>query len=230
MALEVNDLLRKLSSDEQVRGWKEKYEGYSFFSTDSNVITYNGILYNVSGSSTDPDEVHGCIGCSWRELLEKKIPETEGKYCYVENSKATDNSSHFKTGPDYVVGGHMTTNKDGHVEVGGETYLMPLCKWDNSTSRNEEPFQVTSKRILVLEGYMLPEPYVTFAARLPAIQGNVFGLVYFDEKMGLWRHKDINSKQAKNLSSANDEDPNQYILFEKSKNKGEECKLQDACM
>lgn len=229
MNAKKNDAPSDLSSIEQMKKWMDQHPGPFIQSTGSKVIRYEGILYNVSGSTKDPDEVQGCKGCSWIDLLEKELPGSKAKMCFVENSKAGKGTSHFKTGWKNVVGGHMTKNKDGHVEVGGTTYLMPLCKWDNSTCRNEEPFQVTDKNIVLLLGYMLPELYVTFAARLPAIGKNTFGLVYLDEERGIWRHKDIDTNKAKTISSSNRLDPNQYVLIEKSNNSRDDCKIQEVC-
>lgn len=216
----------ELTSDDIFNQWKDSLSGPLLQSTDSSVIPYNGILYNVSGSKDDPPKVKQCPRCSWRELLLTSIPSMKDATCYVENSDSPKDKSHYSEKGDFL-GGHMTKIKNGHVENGGDTYLMPLCSWDNNTARNGEPFQVTNREILILRGYMQSELYVTFAARMPAVGENNFGLIYFDESEGIWRHEDISTERANKLSPKNNEDPNKFVLIEKSNDVRTECTVQD---
>jgi len=61
----------------------------------------------------------------------------------------------------------MTPDETGLVEQGEICYLMPLCKWHNSTSRNRTPFEHTETSMLELSGYMQSDLAVTFLARMP---------------------------------------------------------------
>lgn len=216
------------SSEEQVMQWYNSAPVIGLLSTSSNVIPYSGILYNVSGSTHDPEKVKGCINCSWIDLLEKEIPGAKAEYCYVENSDASSKTSHFKTGKNNVIGGHMTKDIDGHVDTGGTSYLMPLCAWDNNPVRNRTPFQVTNRRIVELGGYMLGEPYVTFAARAPVVGDNRIGLIYFDETEEIWMQENVTAKYAESLSRKDQNGLNRFILVEKSKKNNGECRIVDS--
>ena len=77
---------------------------------------------------------------------------------------------------------------------------------------------------------MLGEPYVTFAARVPAAWGKDFGLVYFNEKFEIWRHTDLSGEEAKDLSVTKRSALCQYLLFKKPKCTQDECKLENACL
>ncbi|MEL7360853.1 MAG: hypothetical protein AAFN13_02165 [Bacteroidota bacterium] len=89
--------------------------------------------------------------------------------------------------PDFSVGGHMTPNKDGSVPIGGVCYLMPLCYWHNSKSRDDTPFTLSKQRILRLSGYSLGELSATFTLRLP--DKRPYAAVYFDGDG--WAHANL---------------------------------------
>jgi hypothetical protein len=124
-------------------------------STSCEVVIFEGILYNVKGSSDDPR-----LGGSWKQLLMNY--GIRGS-CYVSAPLPKVGESHH---PDFAVGGHMTPNPRGRVETGGICYLMPLCHWHNNTSRNGTPFQHRNNRMLMLHGYMKGEFFGSFISRL----------------------------------------------------------------
>jgi hypothetical protein len=132
-----------------------KYEGMKLFSTSAEVVEFGGVLYNVDGSSDDPE----IDGHNWRNLLRER--GIDGN-CYVTNVPPPGRTSH----PNFSVGGHMTVHQDGSVPFGDECYLMPLCSWHNSKARDRMAFEHTETRMLKLFGYMQEEPRATFSARM----------------------------------------------------------------
>ena len=140
-----------------LKNFATRYRGIGLFSTGSRVVNYEGDLYNVKGSTDDPD----IDGHSWKQLLIRSGIDGD---CYV-TAPPPDRArtSH----PGFNVGGHMTPNADGHVANGGICYLMPLCKWHNSTRRDGTPFEHEETEMLQLSGYMEGDIAVTFTARLP---------------------------------------------------------------
>jgi hypothetical protein len=145
------------SIEQALKDFATRYKGIGLLSTGSDRVRYTGVLYNVSGSSADPK----IDGLGWRKLLISKGIDGD---CYVTDPLPDeDGTSH----PGFDVGGHMTPNADGHVSLGGDSYLMPLCKWHNSTARDGIPFEHDETEMLVLRGYMQGDLALTFAARLP---------------------------------------------------------------
>ncbi|MDH4414988.1 MAG: hypothetical protein QE484_16895 [Rhizobium sp.] len=134
----------------------ERYSGIHVESTGATPVNYAGILYNVDGSSGDPD----IGGYTWKGLLQAY--GINGP-CYVTAPLPGGASTH----PQFNVGGHMTTNADGSVQFGGYCYLMPLCSWHNSKARDEVPFQHALTSMLQLSGYMQGDLAATFLARMP---------------------------------------------------------------
>ena len=132
-----------------------KYEGIKLFSTSAEVVDFGGVLYNVDGSSDDPE----IDGHNWRNLLRER--GVDGN-CYVTNVQLPGRTSH----PNFSVGVHMTVHQDGSVPFGDECYLMPLCSWHNSKARDHMAFEHTETRMLKLFGYMQEEPRATFSARM----------------------------------------------------------------
>lgn len=128
-----------------------KYEGMKLFSTSAEVIDFGGVLYNVDGSSDDPE----IDGYNWRNLLRER--GVDGA-CYVTNVKPPARTSH----PNFSIGGHMSVHQDGSVPFGDECFLMPLCSWHNSKARDHMAFEHTETRMLKLFGYMQEEPRATF--------------------------------------------------------------------
>ncbi len=149
----------------QLADFVRRYEGKRLFSTSAKVTTCSDDLYNVSGSTADP-KVPGSN--SWLGLLMA--------YRSVTSPCQIDVSGCYVTGPlpsggghpAFEVGGHMTTDEDGAVAKGGSCYLMPLCKWHNSTSKNGIAFTHSKTCMLQLAGYMQSEPAATFLARFDA--------------------------------------------------------------
>ena len=137
----------------------------SLKSTGANIISYSGVIYNVDGSSDDPHQIPGSIGYNWKKLLiQYGIGTGLDDKCYVSNPLPNKKSTH----PNFSVGGHMTEIPNGKVPKGGISYLMPLCKWHNSTARNSVAFSLNNDLILELSGYMESESPAMFALRLPS--------------------------------------------------------------
>jgi hypothetical protein len=140
-----------------LKNFQTRYEGIGLLSTGARVVPYAGVLYNVEGSDGDPPlDPDG-----WKQLLLDNGIDGD---CYVTHPLPDREGT---THPRFKVGGHMTPSPVGHVEQGGICYLMPLCKWHNSTSRNRTPFEHEETRMLKLSGYMEADLAATFLARMP---------------------------------------------------------------
>ena len=126
-----------------------------FFSTSAKVVNVYSDVYNVSGSTKDPK----IGGKSWKQLL---ISHGINNDCYVTNQKPPSGTSH----KNFSVGGHVTDNLNGVIAIGDITYLMPLCYWHNSTSRDGHNFNHTETEMLELAGFMQGDTGTTFMARL----------------------------------------------------------------
>lgn len=143
--------------EQALRDFATRYQHIGLLSTGARVVNHDGVLYNVEGSTDDPD----IDGANWKELLIRNGIDGD---CYVTDPLPDrDGTSH----PGFNVGGHMTPNADGHVPRGEICYLMPLCKWHNSTSRDGTPFEHEETRMLELSGFMEGDIAATFAARMP---------------------------------------------------------------
>lgn len=138
-----------------LREFHKRYHEIGLFSTGAKEVDYKGVLYNITGSSRDPR-----IGDSWKQLL---LSSGINGNCYVTNPPAEGGTSH----PNFNVGGHMTPSPLGYAKPGGICYLMPLCKWHNSTARDKTPFEHYETRMLELSGYLEGELAATFEARMP---------------------------------------------------------------
>jgi hypothetical protein len=156
-----------MTAEEAIADFARNAGGARILSTDWEVTDFAEDLYNVSGSTHDPE-----IGGNWLDLLrDARILDP----CYVTFPLPEEpGTSH----PDKLVGGHMTTDPQGYVPIGGVSYLMPLCKWHNHIARNGIAFQHEKTRLLRLFGYMQGEPKATFMARAPGPA--VFRLVAVD--------------------------------------------------
>jgi hypothetical protein len=143
--------------EQALKDFAERYRGIGLLSTGARVVPYAGVLYNVEGSSDDPE----IGGDGWKQLL---LDHGIDGDCYVTDPLPDrDGTSH----PGFDVGGHMTPDAEGRVETGGICYLMPLCKWHNSTRRDRTPFEHDETEMLELSGYMQADIAATFAARMP---------------------------------------------------------------
>ena len=126
------------------------------FSTSAEVANISDDVFNVTGSSHDPN----IGGKSWKQLL-----KDNGIYgpCYVTNQKPDKpDTSHYKG---TWLGGHMALTKNGVIKPGGTSYLMPLCSWHNSTSRDEKNFEHSKTKMLKLGGFMEGQNAFTFHMR-----------------------------------------------------------------
>lgn len=126
------------------------------FSTSATVVHIAQDVYNVTGSSKDPK----IGGKSWKRLL--KDNGITGP-CYVTNQKPDRPDTSHQKGS--WLGGHMALTKDGKIAPGGDSYLMPLCSWHNSTKRNKKNFAHTRIKMLELGGYMEGQNAFTFHIR-----------------------------------------------------------------
>ena len=178
----------------------------NLLSTGAEVVNFSGDLFNVSGSTDDPPDVPGQDG-SWKQLLKDKAGLSDGDSCYVTNVIPEDDSSH----PEFSVGGHMTTDPEGNVEVGGICYLMPLCFWHNSTSRDGERFEHSETKMLKLTGYMEGELATTFELRRPSHEP--FAMLYFDHADEQWKHQNLSKEDLRSIESESLD----RVIFERSK-------------
>jgi hypothetical protein len=201
-------MIEETPEKQTVLDFVERYNKIGVESTGAQVVNFSGGLYNVDGSTYDPKGVPGNPGVTWRQLL---INFGINHNCYVTNTPA--GGSH----PDFSVGGHMTTSSNGYVQPGGTCYLMPLCYWHNSTSKNGILFTHTQTSMLQLTGYDQAELAATFQLRLPS--GEPFALLYYSE--GGWNSQNLSEKQAMNLRSEilpqiNSEQDVEHVLFERA--------------
>lgn len=200
---------------EQVRLFIKRYEGIGLFSTGAKLVDISDDVYNVTGSTDDPRQVPDNEGVTWKKLLINLADLAEAS-CYVTDPLPDGETNH----PNFAVGGHMTTNSSGVVPVGKVSYLMPLCKWHNSTGRDGVAFQHTETRMLKLTGFMEGDSAVTFALRLPSEEP--YSLLYFDRTKGHWDFRNLHEEKALGfnqqlLSVMVDavEPVQDYVLFER---------------
>ena len=140
---------------EQLKQFVARYGDMKIQSTSAKVVYYAGDLYNVDGSSDDPE----IDKKKWKALLQDY--SISGN-CYANTPVPEGRTSH----PGFNVGGHVTPNADGDVPIGGDCYLMPLCSWHNNKARDGQAFEHTQTKMLELSGYMQGEPAATFLARM----------------------------------------------------------------
>lgn len=191
----VNEFVRLVNSEDEI-----------ITSTGAVTVNFSGGLYNVKGSTPDPKKVPNHEGVAWKQLL-IDYGISAANPCYVTNPGAE--GSH----PDFSVGGHMTTSYDGNVPTGGSCYLMPLCYWHNSKSRDEVLFYHVRTAMLLLTGYMQGELAATFHLRLPCSEP--FGLLYNID--GGWRHHNFATKEQVDtfLAEVNGGHEVEHHLFER---------------
>jgi hypothetical protein len=184
-------------------------------STHAKVVDFDGVLYNVDGSSDDPH----IDNKTWVTLLTSY--GISGN-CYVTNSSGSGAAPSGSTHPAFNVGGHMTTNSSGAVATGGTCYLMPLCSWHNSKARDGVAFSHTQEKMLLLSGYMQGELAATFLARMPGDEA--YSLVYLTaDHVGTQK---ISTGQRATLASTHLEGldrpglPEHYVLFKRIEKDG----------
>ncbi|WP_299669815.1 hypothetical protein [uncultured Ruegeria sp.] len=158
----------------------ERWNHVGIKSTGAFRVNYEGVLYNVDGSSDDPR----INGQHWKELLQSRGINAP---CYVTNDTPLGN-----THPEFGVGGHMTPNEDGQVEIGADSYLMPLCHWHNHKNRDGVAFEHSETSMLRLTGFMQSEIAATFRARLPSLERHSIVFLRDDS----WRSADLSEEQA----------------------------------
>lgn len=177
---------------ELVRSFIRRYGGAQITSTGARLVNYSGVLYNVSGSTPDPKAIREHKGVSWKTLL-KRFNDFDDAKCYVTDPLPGEESNH----PEFAVGGHMTPNPSGIVEVGGVTYLMPLCKWHNSTARDGTAFHHEETRMLKLTGFMEGDSSITFALRLDT--GISYSKLFLDNDAQEWAVEPVAESDAVSL-------------------------------
>lgn len=166
----------------------QRFQNVALFSTGATFVEFAEPLYNVSGSTPDPE----IDGLSWKQLL---LSRGITGNCYADAPDPGTGTSH----PGFRVGGHMTPNSDGSVEIGGVCYLMPLCSWHNSTSRDGVPFDHSQTAMLQLSGYMQSEPAAFFLARFGGAASSA--LIYLSDDGLVHQRLDEPSAAAMNLLS-----------------------------
>lgn len=168
------------AQNDKVRLFLERHMDKTLFSTGARLVDIEDVLYNISGSTDDPQEVKDHEGKDWKKLL-TSFKGLNPTHCYVDNVPPEGPSSH----PNFSVGGHMTLNPSGEVEEGGISYLMPLCYWHNHTARNNKAFEHEETTMLELTGFMEGETPITFLMRLPEDEQGV--LLYFNSAAQNWQ-------------------------------------------
>lgn len=174
--------------DDDIGSFINRYDGMTLLSTGAEVVDFTGALYNVTGSTKDPKAVDGHKGTSWKKLLNEFEDFSEAT-CYVTDPMPDDTSNH----PEFSVGGHMTPNSSGNVESGEVTYLMPLCKWHNSTARDGIAFNHDETRMLKLTGFMEGDSAITFALR--HANEHIYTLLYRDQSSTNWAYRELSSEE-----------------------------------
>lgn len=202
--------MTKIKNLNQIKSFVELLNDNHIESTGAYVVNFVNDLYNVDGSGDDPKRIPGHNGENWKPLLQSYGINNN---CYVTNPNAE--GSH----PDFSVGGHMTPNANGQVDHGGVCYLMPLCWWHNSKSRDGVRFTHDQTQMLQLTGYQLGEMRVTFELRLPNEQP--YAVLFYHENE--WKFKNITQLQSENLEEKvfNEISPNQtiyhYVLISRNR-------------
>ena len=198
--------MNAVTTSELLAGFVERFGNAGILSTSATLVNFTGNLYNVDGSSPDPN----IDGESWKGLLLSYGIESD---CYVTNETPTGNSH-----PNFKVGGHMTPNSDGKVAIGADSYLMPLCSWHNSKARDEVAFEHSKTLMLKLSGFLESEVAATFLARLPSEERH--SIVFTDNDDHL-KTVDLSEEQAAEVAGGNLPSealgcqPGSYVVFER---------------
>lgn len=140
---------------DEVTQFFEQHIGAIIYSTSAKPVDITADVYNVTGSSKDPK-----LGKSWKKLL--KQYGIDGP-CYVTNQEPDKPDTSHDKGT--WLGGHMALTRDGKVETGGISYLMPLCAWHNSKARDRKNFEHSKTKMLELSGFMEGQTAFTFNMR-----------------------------------------------------------------
>lgn len=202
------------SESNQIRAFIKRYGAIGLYSTGAEPVDISDELYNVHESTDDPKSVDDHIGKAWKALF-NRILDIQDPSCYVTHPLPEGDSSH----PDFSVGGHMTTNSSGIVRLGGVTYLMPLCYWHNSTSRDGTAFHHTETRMLKLTGFMKGDTALTFSMRMPTEE--TYSLLYFDSDKQEWSYRKLSTdghlrfQKKQTLFMTTGVEDNEFALFER---------------
>ncbi len=207
-----------MSEVDRIRAFIRRYAGAELLSTSAELVDFSDDLYNVTGSTEDLRAVEGHRGVSWKGLL-SRFGDFASASCYVTSPGPEEPSSH----PQFAVGGHMTPNRSGRVVAGGISYLMPLCKWHNSTARDGVAFEHGETRMLMLMGFMEGDTAVTFALRLPGDDAR--SLLYIDPHRATWESRPLSESEwsiargAQPLAKSTGRDAQEYAVFERQGNR-----------
>ncbi|AFD28210.1 hypothetical protein [Deinococcus gobiensis] len=195
---------------EQVLKFIEAARQHPLQSTGASAVDFSENLYNVIGSTDDPKRIPDHKNEDWKPLFISVTGITDAQ-CYVTNDPPEKSSTH----PQFIVGGHMTTDSNGYVKDGGTCYLMPLCKLHNS--HDGIAFEHTKKRMLKLTGYMKGELLATFQMRMP--NENPYAILYFSESEQTWKVEDYTEKHLDKWESGlvGQETPKIYIAIQRIK-------------
>lgn len=199
----------------------KRTEAIGILSTGAKVVDYTGGLYNVSGSTHDPKAVKEHRGRAWKALL-IEYGINAASECYVTGDVPAGTSH-----PIFRVGGQMTPNEDGTV-TNGICYLMPLCGWHNSTSKNGVLFKHEHTKMLRLTGYLEGELEVTFKMRLPS--ADPYAMLF--QADGEWKFQNLSEKQLANVGKAAltkslSTQPDHYVLFKRVREEKTHYALED---
>jgi len=192
-----------------LRGLVGQWEQVMPESTGANVVTYDGYVYNVIGSTNDPK----IGGHTWKGVLEHF---GIGGGCYVDNPCAPVSSTH----PNFNFGGHVTPNPTGVVPNGGNCLLMPLCSWHSKIAQDGRAYSHTATIMLQLTGYYQGEFAVTFMARMANEQ--TFSLIYATNDG--WETKNLSLAEGDRVMAEDwaevpiEKTPDFYILLERQQN------------
>ena len=200
-------MMETIQGLDAVRKFVERNAEQGIETTGASVVSCSAGLYNVCGSTDDPPHVPGHENATWKGLLQAY--KIDGQ-CYVTNPGAEG------THPQFLVGGHMTTDAKGVVAPKGSCYLMPLCKWHNSTSKDGILFDHTETAMLQLTGYMVGELAVTFRLRMP--NAAPYALLYYAN--GAWDYQDLSAGAAAEVKAGRlpatlPGEVNHYVLIER---------------
>jgi hypothetical protein len=206
--------MTSMNESDEVRAFIKKYSDIGLLSTGAELVDYAGKLYNIKGSTKDPRAVDGSRGASWKRLFDGYADFSDA-CCYVTSPLPEESSSH----PEFAVGGHMTPNSSGIVEPGGVAYLMPLCKWHNSTARDGTAFSHSKTKMLKLTGFMEGDSAITFALRLE--NRNTHTILFLNRSSNAWAYRELSSSEKQSVQNNSvmpmsvDIHEQDYVIFEK---------------
>ena len=100
------------------------------------MLDRNSVVYNVHGSSDDTSFVVNGVKYNWvswvgvwQYVMNQLNLTPNDRKCYVRSESEPDAPCPAIEGN--IVGGHLTFNPNGIVNVQNEVYLLPICKHHN---------------------------------------------------------------------------------------------------